>query len=890
MKLRRNRRLAGMSGDIMGHLTRDEELRKNMLQQQNAVMSPDEDLPQILKDQIARDLKDPKMQEEFRSGPEGKQRIIEHFRNMGSQIDRLKSLKDLEKRVLEREKRIARGEEVEFDAEEDGDGDFNFDPTVALRDQSIDPSSTSPADLVEREYRRFVQQRDGFQHYETQTQTSLEEHVAALKELPTKFKVKNEELAALDATMQRDGVQVPSEEYKTTLVENYRAPTPKDHQISEPTPTSSSRSAFKDGDALMEDSEVAELGWPSEQEVAESDAEFASLDQPDIREDVSPFSHFLRAERLRREQEQEDYIEVATAQSTVPPLPLIYREYIKTQLQLKLPIHERFYAPFLPAGMTKEEFFMHEGIIADKSEDMSISTEEAMQSEPIDTDAPQKVPGSCCSTLRDATEKRHLNCLSALCDPANGVIATGETPLHIAAILDNVKCAKELIDKKVCKINTLSTGRSSALHLACMRANMDMVKYLVQQGSHMNQPDDDGLTPLHLAVASDATTSLVAYLLDHGANLHSTDNQGANVLHIAADSGNVPMIRLLLGKGASINELTGDHESATFLATEQGHLEALEMLLANGGNANEPNANGFHAVHAAVKRGSYDILEALLDSKVPANSAKGSTGAARAYVKDAGDNTPLHICALVSKGEVPEDTALRMAKKLIASGCPVSEINSEGWNALHIAAQVGSSALVRLFVETGCSIHARNDEGGNALHIALSAEKFDIIPLLLELGADLNVGDANNVTPLLLAIQAGRGDLAQTFIDKGARTNTLTSDNISPLHMALEEGLMGIADVILSKGALATQETQDGYQAIHIVAARGDLDWVQKLLDHGADANALTQAGLTPLRLAQENGHREVVALLEKAGAREMDIFAWMEIQEAKKAKEASSN
>lgn len=864
----------------MSHLTRDAELRTSMLQRDNPVMSPEEDLPKILKDQIARDAKDPKLQHEFQSGPEGKQRVIEHFRNMGTQIERLQSLKALEKRVLEREKRIARGEELDFNAENADDGDFAFDPTVAAGDRAFDPSSSAPGDLIEAQYRQFVARRDGFQPDETVTKSSAEEQLEALKQVPSKFRAKNEQLSDLDETMKRDGVRLPTEEYKAAAADTFRASTPKSYQVVEPT----ARDSVDTSQEMEED-----LPWPTDEEIAASENELAIPSQEAIQNDLSPFSHYLRAERLRLEEEQAEYSEVVSQQSIVPPLPFAYREYIKTQLLLKLPIPDRFIVPFLPPGVTTEEFLSAEGLIPESSGPLSISTEEAMAQEPIDTEAIQMVPGSCCRTLRDATDKRHMNCLTALCDPANGVIATGETPLHIAAILDNVICAKDIINNKVAAVNTLSTGRSSALHMASMRGNMDMVKYLLQQGAHINQADDDGLTPLHLAVASGASTSLVNYMLDQGANIISTDNQGANVLHIAADSGNVPLIRLLIGKGSPVNEITGDHESATFLAAEQGHLEALEMLLANGGNANDPNANGFHAVHAAVKRGSYSILEALLDSKALPNPATGSTGAARAYVKDAGDNTPLHICALVSDS-VPEDVALRMARKLIATGCPVAEINSEGWNALHIASQVGAASLIKLFLEIGSPINARNDEGGNALHIALSAEQYAIVPLLVEKGADLNVGDANNITPLLLAIQAGRGDIAQLFLDKGARATSLTSDNISLLHMALEEGLFGIADTLLSKGASPIQETVEGYQPIHVVAATGDIEWVQKLIDLGADANALTQAGLTPLRLAQENGHTEVVALLEKSGAREMDIFAWMEIQEAKKSKEATGS
>lgn len=901
MNLRKNRRIERMSGDITSHIAQDSKLRQSFLEQGLAGSTPEHPIPTILKEQIDRELKDPRMQAEFKSGPEGRERVLQHFRAMSGQIDRLASLKDLERRVIEKEKRIARGEEVQEGEFDDEDEDDDFEPSMALSQNAkhrFDKSSLDPSDIVEAEYRRYLDKRDSFQTSETEHLSSMQEHTEALKSLPklehlpAGLQSNKDALDDIESSLRAHGAKFKKGSISGATPNGSAPLTPK--QVVEPEPTSH---GFDDDfvDAQGRRGEIAEEDflppWPTEEEIT-ADNKLAELE--DTKDDfLSPMSSYLKAERLRREEEHAQYLETVSGRSNVPLLPLVYREFIKTQLLLKLPVPDRFIVPFLPGGVTKEEFLVTEGLLPEGESPLTITTEDAIaqgsqEDTSIDTEAKLDIEGSCCHSLRDAVEKRHLGCLSVLCDPANGVISTGETPLHIAAILDNLTCARELIEKKVAKPTTLSTGRSSALHMACMRSNNDMIKYLIQAGSKVNQADDDGLTPLHLAVASGSSTSIVNYLIDKGANILSCDNQGANALHIAADSGNISMIRLLLAKGTPINEVTGDRESALFLACEQAHLEAVKLLLANGANANESNVTGFHPVHAAAKIGSYSVLEALLDSKAPATN--GGTGAAKAYVKDAGDNTPLHIVSLFSNSEISEEISVKMAKKLIASGCPIGEINSEGWTALHIACQQGAKELIKLYLDVGASVHGRNDEGGGVLHIAMSAQKFEIVPLLVERGADVNVGDANNVTPLLLAIQEGREDVARLLMDRGARATSLTTDNISPLHMALEEGMFDLAELLLQKGASPTQQTAEGYQPIHIVAARGDIVWVKKFIAMGANPNAMTQVGLTPLRIAEENDYKELQTVLRSAGAREMDIFAWIELQEEEKRKSESAD
>jgi len=56
-----------------------------------------------------------------------------------------------------------------------------------------------------------------------------------------------------------------------------------------------------------------------------------------------------------------------------------------------------------------------------------------------------------------------------------------------------------------------------------------------------------------------------------------------------------------------------------------------------------------------------------------------------------------------------------------------------------------------------------------------------------------------------------------------------------------------------------------------------------RLLALGLDINAATRRGVTPLKVALDNGHTELAEYLESRGARQLDLFTYIEMQEKKR-------
>jgi ankyrin repeat protein len=119
--------------------------------------------------------------------------------------------------------------------------------------------------------------------------------------------------------------------------------------------------------------------------------------------------------------------------------------------------------------------------------------------------------------------------LKASCD-VMALDATGDTPLHCAAVYGHTGTAKILIEKgEVSLINAKNNEGLSALHIASGFGHLEFVTVLLEtngrgQGSYY-RPDVDinainvnGKTPLHYA-AINGSKALVRLLLDRGARV-----------------------------------------------------------------------------------------------------------------------------------------------------------------------------------------------------------------------------------------------------------------------------------------------------------------------------------------------------------------------------------
>ena len=121
----------------------------------------------------------------------------------------------------------------------------------------------------------------------------------------------------------------------------------------------------------------------------------------------------------------------------------------------------------------------------------------------------------------------------------------GYTPFLRACEKGYLDMAKLLTkDKSEFKDKVLLYPKKSALHLAIKKDNLELIKWLLENGIDINTKDDDGRTPIMDSV-SNLKISTVKYLLEKGASINDISINGENLLSIARQTLNNEMISLI---------------------------------------------------------------------------------------------------------------------------------------------------------------------------------------------------------------------------------------------------------------------------------------------------------------------------------------------------------
>lgn len=159
---------------------------------------------------------------------------------------------------------------------------------------------------------------------------------------------------------------------------------------------------------------------------------------------------------------------------------------------------------------------------------------------------------------------------------------TPELDVFEAATAGDAKRVAALVDADRSLANAVARDGYSPLGLACFFKRRDVVKALLERGANPSVPSrDQGFTPLHSAVATDAgdaTAEIVRLLLDAGADPNVKSHEGGTPLHSAAFTGDLEIAEMLLAYGADPNATDPKGHTPLDIARDRRNVDVAALL------------------------------------------------------------------------------------------------------------------------------------------------------------------------------------------------------------------------------------------------------------------------------------------------------------------------
>lgn len=218
-------------------------------------------------------------------------------------------------------------------------------------------------------------------------------------------------------------------------------------------------------------------------------------------------------------------------------------------------------------------------------------------------------------------------------------------------------------------------------------------------------------------------------------------------------------------------------------------------------------------------------------------------------------------------GDLAEMEAISQKK-----GDQINAREERNWTALIAAASTGKLEVVKYLVQKKAKLNLRTNLGDTAIYRASANGHTEIVKFLLESGANPNIRDKKGDSCLMKAASKGNIDIMRLLLEAKVNPNEVRIpgiDGTTALMAAVQEDRTEAIKLLIKYKADVNARDQNGDAALSLAASLGKVNSVKLLIEAGANVSNLSFFGLTPILHAEENGFKNVIIELQKAGAKE---------------------
>lgn len=446
-------------------------------------------------------------------------------------------------------------------------------------------------------------------------------------------------------------------------------------------------------------------------------------------------------------------------------------------------------------------------------------------------------------------------------------------------------------------VNTVATEPPSltALHVAALHADTQLVHQLLLAGADPTLRTDFGATPLHLAARASAL-QVIELLLQLSAcsfihlDVDASANSGATPLMYAARTGSVPIAHALLRMPhqADVDAQADTRLTALHIAAANGHEQFVSLLLCHGAAANAPDAQGrvplLHALENAPADKKLPVTQALLHAgALPSIRDKPRCMSPLAYAAYTGLTDVVNVILAFAR---TLDRPIQLGNATFSSNLDKSAPDTEIVPATQPHEYQPSDPPDSTREVSSISVATIDNQ------MPESGKRPGFTPLAMSkthVSLALDSVDLCGHTPLALAAMSGHSAIVRSLADAlraspyFLRVDPFVKDNDgrTPLWHAARKGhskaclaLFGLATDFSSaridnRNSVQRVPFTDVFAAdshsltpLHVAALNGHAQTCRLLLSHGASVNALDERGRTALTIAALSGHAVVCRLL----------------------------